>query len=53
VVFRTALADEDIAGFGRLAAEEFDAETLTFTVAAVIGTTYAFFMCHGSKRCVF
>ncbi len=45
----TTLADEDIAGDRRLATVHFDAKAFTFTVAAVVGTTRTFFMCHDSN----
>ncbi len=40
------LADDDIARFGALTSEEFDAQSFAVTVPAVVGTTYAFLMCH-------
>jgi hypothetical protein len=46
VVLGTALANDDVAGFGNLTTEELHAKALTVTVAAVIGTTYTFLVCH-------
>jgi hypothetical protein len=46
---RAALANEDIARLGRLSTEKLDTESLTLTIPAVIGTTYAFFVCHDTK----
>jgi hypothetical protein len=45
----TALTNDDVTGYYPLAAEQFDAKALTFTVPAVIGTTYTFFVCHDTK----
>lgn len=49
MVASAALADDDIASFSGLAAEKFYAKSFTVTVAAVIGTTYTFFVCHDTK----
>lgn len=49
VVHRTALADEDVARFGNLTAEEFYSQSLTFRFATVLGTTDSFLMCHFSS----
>ena len=49
VVHRTALADEDVARFGNLTAEELYSQTLTFRFATVLGTTDSFLMCHFSS----
>jgi putative Ca2+/H+ antiporter (TMEM165/GDT1 family) len=46
VVLGTALTENDVACFGNLTAEELYAKALTVTVAAVIGTTYTFLVCH-------
>src|SRR5688572_10018864 len=43
---RAALTHDNVAGAGRLAAEQFDAEALTLAVAAVAGTAACFLMCH-------
>src|SRR3990170_428098 len=43
---RAALAHDNVAGAGRLAAEQFDAEALALAVAAVAGTAACFLMCH-------
>lgn len=47
VVLGTALTNDDVACFSNLTAEELHAKALTVTVAAVIGTTYTFLVCHG------
>ena len=44
-----ALADEDVARFGNLTAEEFYPQSLTFRFATVLGTTDSFLMCHFSS----
>ena len=49
VVHSTALADEDVARFGNLTAEEFYPQSLTFRFATVLGTTDSFLMCHFSS----
>ena len=49
VVHRTALADEDVARFGNLTAEEFYSKSLTFRFATVLGTTDSFLMCQFSS----
>lgn len=46
VVYGAALALDDVAGFGKLATEDFHAQTFAFRFAAVLRTTDAFFMCH-------
>jgi hypothetical protein len=46
VEFGTPLANDDIAGSGLLAAKQLHPQPFTFTVAAVIGTTYSFLVCH-------
>jgi hypothetical protein len=46
VKFGAPLTHDNIAGLGLLAAEQFDAKSFAFTVAAVIGTTYPFLVCH-------
>src|SRR5688500_2252206 len=43
---RAALAHDNIAGAGRLAAEQFHAEAFALAVAAVAGTAACFLMCH-------
>src|SRR3546814_5737762 len=42
-----ALANDDVAGFDRLATIDLHAEILRVGVAAVARGTYALFMCHG------
>src|SRR6185312_11285578 len=42
-----ALADDDVAGFDGLAAEQLDAQIFRVGVAAVARGTYALFVCHG------
>ena len=42
-------ADEDVARFGNLTAEEFYSQSLTFRFATVLGTTDSFLMCHFSS----
>ena len=46
VVYRTALANDDVAGFRELAAEQFDAESFALRLTAVLRTTYTFLVCH-------
>jgi hypothetical protein len=46
----STLTNKNIAGFRDFAAEQFYTKTFTFTVPAVICTTYTFFMCHDSKQ---
>jgi hypothetical protein len=41
-----ALADDDVAGFDGLAAEDLDAEVLRVGIAAVARGAYALFVCH-------
>jgi hypothetical protein len=43
---RAALADDDIAGDNRLAAEHFNAETLADAIASVLDGSLTFFMSH-------
>lgn len=49
VVYSTALADQDVASFGDLTAEEFNAKSFTFGFTTVLGTTDSFLMCHLSS----
>ena len=42
----SALSDEDISGQDELTVCSFDTKTLRLTVAAVLGRTHTFFMCH-------
>ena len=42
----SALSDEDIAGQDELTVCSFRSKTLRLTVAAVLGRTHTFFMCH-------
>src|SRR5215213_6647153 len=46
VPFGAALTHDDVAGARRLAAEQFHAEALAFTVAAVAGRAACLLMCH-------
>ena len=46
VVNRAALTNDDVARLCELTAEQFDAESLAFRLAAVLRTTYTFLMCH-------
>lgn len=46
VVHRAALTDDDVASLCELTAEQFDAEPFAFRLAAVLGTTYTFLVCH-------
>jgi hypothetical protein len=46
VVNRTPLTNDDVTGNGLLAAEEFYTQSLADRVAAVLGTTYTFLVCH-------
>src|SRR5439155_16105299 len=46
---RPALADDDVAGDDRLAAECFDAEALADAVAPVLDGALTFFMSHGEE----
>lgn len=46
VVYRSALAHENVTGFCSLTAEYFHAQSFTFRFTAVFRTTYSFFMCH-------
>ena len=46
VVNRAALTNDNVARLCELAAEQFDAESLAFRLAAVLRTTYTFLMCH-------
>ena len=48
VVDSAALALDDIAGLGELAAEDFNAESFAFRLTAVLRTTDAFLMCHSA-----
>ena len=50
VVGGAALTLDDCAGFSKLTAKNFHAESLAFRLAAVLRTTYAFFMCHLRKK---
>ena len=45
-VKRTALADDDIAGFGELAAVNLYTQSFAFGFTTVLRTTYTFFVCH-------
>ena len=42
----TALANDDRSGGDELAGEALHAQSLTVTVAPILGTAYTFFMCH-------
>ncbi|MEY2526861.1 MAG: hypothetical protein QOE73_1632, partial [Verrucomicrobiota bacterium] len=44
--FRAALANDDVAGHDRFAAESFYTETFTDAVAAVLNAALSFFMSH-------
>ena len=46
VVLSTTLANDDVAGYTLLTTPDFHAESLGCTLAAVLRTTYTFFMCH-------
>ena len=46
VVMSTTLANDDVACLYLLATPDFHAESLCCTLAAVLRTTYTFFMCH-------
>ncbi len=46
IVNRAALANDDVAGDASLTTPDFHAESLRSGLAAVLGTTYTFFMCH-------
>ena len=46
VDLRSALSDEDVAGQNKLTVGSLGAKALRLTVAAVLGGTHAFFMCH-------
>ena len=46
VVHRTALADEDVARFGNLTAEEFYPQSLTLRLATLLGTTHTILKWH-------
>ena len=48
IVDSTSLANDDVARLCELTAEQFDAESLAFRLAAVLRTTYTFFVCHVS-----
>ena len=48
IVDSTSLANDDVASFSELTTEKFDAESLAFRLAAVLCTTYPFFLCHVS-----
>jgi hypothetical protein len=41
------LADNDIAGNGLLAAEQLNAKAFAVRLAAVLGTSFTFLVCHG------
>ncbi|MFM2207482.1 MAG: hypothetical protein RL213_1457 [Bacteroidota bacterium] len=43
-----ALTDDDVSGYDALSAVNLDAKTFAVRFATVLGTTYAFFMCHGT-----
>jgi hypothetical protein len=45
--FRSALADNDVASNNELAAELFDPESLTNTIATVLDASLSFFVSHG------
>ena len=45
VVYRTALAYDDVARLCELTAEQFDAESLALRLTAVLRTTYTFLVC--------
>jgi len=44
--FCSSLADDDIAGDDRFAAEFFDTEAFALAIAAVAGCSLSFFLCH-------
>ena len=46
VVLGAALANDDVAGYALLTAENLDAQSLGCALAAVLRTTYTFFMSH-------
>jgi hypothetical protein len=46
VDLRSALSDKDVAGENELAVGSLRAKTLGLAVAAVLGGTHTFFMCH-------
>ena len=48
VVYRTTLADDDVAGLSELTTEQLDTESLALRLTAVLRTTYTFFVCHTS-----
>src|SRR5690606_10246579 len=43
-----ALTHDDVAGYGRLAAEQLDAQAAPRGIAAVTGRAACFLVCHGS-----
>ena len=45
-VQRAALADDDVTGFGELAAVDLYAQSFAFGFTTVLRTTYTFFVCH-------
>ena len=49
VVYRTTLADDDVAGLSELTAEQLDTESLALRLTAVLRTTYTFLVCHSSS----
>ncbi len=48
VVLGATLANDDVAGYTLLATPDLHAKSLGCTLAAVLRTTYTFFMCHTS-----
>ncbi len=50
-VHRAALATDDVAGLSKLSTKNLHAKSFAFRLAAVLRTTYTFFMCH--NRSVF
>ena len=50
VVLGAALAHDDVAGSGRLAAVNLDAQSLAVGFASVLRTTDALLVCHGSAE---
>ncbi len=46
VMFCTALTHDDVTGDSFLTTEQFNAKALAYRVAAVLGTTYTFLVCH-------
>lgn len=46
IVYGSPLADDDIAGFGKLTPEKFYAEAFAFRFASVPRATYSFLVCH-------